>query len=80
MDCKVTMQILAARLSKEYIQCFTHLYENRKEAFIADVLNMMKIPEDTEHDNGNSNGNISHDTGVGHADDHKAKCLFGMSI
>ena len=41
-----------------------HLYEIMKEAFIDDVLNMMKIPEDTEQDNDNRNGNVSHDAGM----------------
>ena len=55
-----------------------HLYENMKEAFIDDVLNMMKILEDTELDNDNTNDNVSHEAGVGHADDDEAKCLFEM--
>ena len=57
-----------------------HLYENMKEAFIDDVLNMIKIPEGTEQDNDNSNGNVSHDVGLGHADDDEGKCLFQKSI
>ena len=32
MDCKETMQMLAARLSKEYKQCFTH---QQRDNFIA---------------------------------------------
>ena len=32
-----------------------HLYDNMKEAFIDDVLNMAKLPEETEHDNDDSN-------------------------
>ena len=57
-----------------------HLYENMKEAFIADVLKMMKISEDTEQDNDKSSGNVSHEAGMGHADDDKGKCWFGMYI
>ena len=57
-----------------------HLYEIMKKAFIDDVLNMMKIPEDTKEDNNNSNGNVSHDAGVGNAADDESKHLFGMYI
>ena len=46
-----------------------NLYENMKEAFIDDVLKMMKILEDNEQDDNSSNGNISHDAGIVHADD-----------
>ena len=40
-----------------------------KEAFIDDVLKMMKILEDNEQDDNSSNGSISHDAGIVHADD-----------
>ena len=55
-------------------------YDNMKEAFIDDVLDMAKVPDETEHDNDNSNDNISHDAGVGHVDDDKGKCLFGKNV
>ena len=41
---------------------------------------MIKLPEETEHDDDNSNGNISHDAGIGHVDDDKGKYLFGKNV
>ena len=57
-----------------------HLYDNMKETFIDDILNIAKLPEETEHDNNNSNGNVSHDAGIGHVDDDEGKCLFGKNV
>ena len=56
-----------------------HLYDNMKEAFIDDVLKT-KLPEETEQDNHDSNGSISHDADIGHADDEEGKCLFGKNV
>ena len=57
-----------------------HLYDNMNEAFIDDILNTVKLPEETEHNNDNSNGNVSHDAGIGHVDDDEGKCLFGKNL
>ena len=57
-----------------------HVYDNIKEAFIDDILNMAKLPEETEYDNDNSNGKISHDVGIGHVDDDEGKCLIGKNV
>ena len=51
-----------------------NLCENMKKAFIDDVLNMMKIPEDIEHDNISTT--CEPDAGIVHADDDEGKCLF----
>ena len=47
-----------------------------KEAFVANILNMIKIPGDNEQDIINSEGNVSHDAGIGHADDDECNHLF----
>ena len=57
-----------------------HHYENMKEAFIDDILNMVKLPQETELNNDNSNGNVSHDAGIGHVDDEEGKCCFGKNV
>ena len=51
-----------------------HESNTMKEAFINDISNMVKLPEQTEQNNNNNNGAMSNNDVNGHVDDDKGNC------